>query len=33
MEGFLFLLGFVVLIKGADWLVAGSAAIAKKNNI
>jgi len=33
MEGFMFLLGFVVLIKGADWLVAGSAAIAKKNNI
>lgn len=33
MEGFLFLLGFVMLIKGADWLVAGSAAIAKKNNI
>jgi cation:H+ antiporter len=33
MEGFLFFLGFVVLIKGADWLVVGSSAIAKKNNI
>ena len=33
MEGFLFFLGFVVLIKGADWLLVGSSAIAKKNNI
>ena len=29
----LFIVGFVLLIKGADWLVAGSAAIAKKNNV
>lgn len=29
----LFIIGFVLLIKGADWLVAGSAAIAKKNNV
>lgn len=26
-------LGFVLLIKGADWMVAGSSALAKKNNI
>ena len=30
---FLFVVGFVLLIKGADWLVAGSATIAKKNNV
>ncbi len=30
--GFL-LLGFLVLIKGADWLVAGASALARKNNI
>ena len=29
----LFVVGFVLLIKGADWLVAGSATIAKKNNV
>lgn len=29
----LFIIGFVLLIKGADWLVAGSASIAKKYNI
>ena len=29
----LFVVGFVLLIKGADWLVAGSASIAKKYNI
>lgn len=29
----LFIIGFVLLIKGADWLVVGSAAIAKKNNV
>jgi cation:H+ antiporter len=29
----LFVVGFVLLIKGANWLVAGSATIAKKNNI
>jgi len=29
----LFVVGFVLLIKGADWLVDGSATIAKKNNI
>ena len=34
MEIYLFLiLGFVLLIKGADWLVVGSAAFAKKNNV
>jgi len=30
---FLILLGFVLLIKGADWMVSGSSALAKKNNI
>ncbi len=30
---FLLLLGFVVLIKGADWLVDGATFLAKKNNI
>lgn len=29
----LFVVGFILLIKGADWLVAGSATIAKKNNV
>ena len=29
----LFLLGFVILIKGADWLVNGASAIAKKFNV
>lgn len=29
----LFVVGFVLLIKGADWLVAGSASIAKKYNV
>ncbi|MGB0849605.1 MAG: calcium/sodium antiporter [Bacteroidia bacterium] len=29
----LFAIGFVVLIKGADWLVAGSASVAKKYNV
>lgn len=29
----LFVIGFVCLIKGADWLVVGSATVAKKNNI
>lgn len=29
----LFVAGFVLLIKGADWLVVGSATIAKKNNV
>lgn len=29
----LFVVGFVLLIKGADWLVAGSASIAKKFNV
>ncbi|PKQ67713.1 sodium:proton exchanger [Labilibaculum manganireducens] len=29
----LILLGFVLLIKGADWMVSGSSALAKKNNI
>lgn len=29
----LFIIGFVLLIKGADWLVAGSASIAKKYNV
>ena len=29
----LFVVGFVLLIKVADWLVAGSATIAKKNNV
>ena len=29
----LFVVGFVLLIKGADWLVAGSATIAKNNNV
>jgi cation:H+ antiporter len=27
------LLGFVLLIKGADWLVNGASILAKKNNI
>jgi len=30
---FLFVVGFLILIKGADWLVVGSSCIAKKNNI
>ena len=29
----LFLIGFVLLIKGADWLVDGASSVAKKNNI
>ncbi len=29
----LFLIGFVLLIKGADWLVEGASSIAKKKNI
>ncbi len=29
----LFAIGFVLLIKGADWLVAGSASVAKKYNV
>ncbi|HAY87840.1 MAG TPA: sodium:proton exchanger [Bacteroidetes bacterium] len=29
----LFIIGFILLIKGADWLVAGSASIAKKYNV
>lgn len=29
----LILVGFVVLIKGADWLVVGASALARKNNI
>ena len=29
----LFVVGFVLLIKGADWLVSGSASVAKKYNI
>lgn len=29
----LFFVGFVLLIKGADWLVSGSASVAKKYNI
>ncbi|PKQ61689.1 sodium:proton exchanger [Labilibaculum filiforme] len=29
----LILVGFVLLIKGADWMVGGSSALAKKNNI
>ncbi len=29
----LILVGFVLLIKGADWMVSGSSALAKKNNI
>lgn len=30
---FLFALGFVALVKGADWLVTGSSAIAKRLGI
>jgi len=33
IEYILFVIGFVLLIKGADWLVAGSASIAKKHNV
>lgn len=29
----LFVVGFVLLIKGADWLVDGASSVAKKNNI
>ena len=29
----LFIIGFVSLVKGADWLVTGSASIAKKHNV
>lgn len=29
----LIILGFLALIKGADWMVSGSSALAKKNNI
>jgi len=29
----LLLIGFVVLIKGADWLVIGASALARKNNV
>lgn len=33
LSGFLIVLGFVLLIKGADWLVSGSTLLAKKNKI
>lgn len=32
LEYFLFLIGFVALIKGADWLVDGASSVAKKFN-
>lgn len=33
LSGFLVILGFVFLIKGADWMVNGSTLLAKKNRI
>lgn len=33
LSSFLVVLGFVLLIKGADWMVNGSTLLAKKNNI
>ena len=33
LSGFLVVLGFVLLIKGADWMVNGSTLLAKKNRI
>jgi cation:H+ antiporter len=33
LSGFLVVLGFVLLIKGADWMVNGSTLLAKKNKI
>jgi len=33
LQVFILLVGFVVLIKGADWLVSGASALAKKKNV
>src|SRR5690606_34210473 len=33
LSGFLIILGFVFLIKGADWMVSGATLLAKKNKI
>lgn len=33
LDGFLIIVGFVLLIKGADWMVNGSTLLAKKNRI
>jgi len=33
LQVFILLVGFVVLIKGADWLVNGASALAKKKNV
>lgn len=33
LQVFILLAGFVVLIKGADWLVSGASALAKKKNV
>lgn len=33
LSGFLIVIGFVFLIKGADWMVSGSTLLAKKNKI
>lgn len=33
LSGFLIIIGFVLLIKGADWMVSGSTLLAKKNKI
>lgn len=33
LAGFLIVVGFVLLIKGADWMVSGSTLLAKKNKI
>ncbi|MBO3096973.1 calcium/sodium antiporter [Gelidibacter pelagius] len=33
LAGFLIIVGFVLLIKGADWMVSGSTLLAKKNKI
>lgn len=33
LAGFLIVVGFVLLIKGADWMVSGSTLLAKKNKV
>lgn len=33
LSGFFIIIGFVLLIKGADWMVSGSTLLAKKNKI
>jgi cation:H+ antiporter len=33
LQVFILLIGFVILIKGADWMVSGASALAKKHNV